>query len=88
MQILILFCCLVLWSVDAKAVGETLSEKLVVWPLPNRFNLLQFQYEFDIPLTQSNFQTVDKFPRQILDLMRETGDDVRRIEANLVQGRW
>ena len=67
MQSLILFCfCFfaTCWSVDAKtATGETLNEKLVIWPLPNRFNLLQFQYEFDIPLTRSGFQTVDKFPR-------------------------
>ena len=65
-----------------------MSEKLTIWPMPNRFNLLHFQYDFSIPLVQSNFVTVDKFPRQILDLMRETGNDVRRIEANLVQGRW
>ena len=74
-----------LWSVSF--AKETLDEKLTIWPMPNRYNLLQFEYSFTIPLESDNI-TVDKFPRQVLDLINKTGSDVKRIEANLVQGRW
>ena len=74
-----------LWSVSL--AKETLDEKLTIWPMPNRYNLLQFEYSFTIPLESDNI-TVDKFPRQVLDLINKTGSDVKRIEANLVQGRW
>ena len=58
--------------------------------MPNRFNLLEFEYTFDIPMpeTGQSATVVDKFPRQVLDLMRKTSGDVRRIEASLAQGRW
>ena len=38
---------LVLFSV---AREETFTEKLTVWPMPNKFNLLEFEYAFEILL--------------------------------------
>ena len=66
---------------------ETFDEKLVIWPMPNGFSLLQFEYDFQIPLVNNaaeDLLVVDKFPRQILDLVRKTGKEVKRIEAHLV----
>ena len=69
---------------------ETFSEILTIWPLPKSHNLLQFEYTFNLPLTDliSEAYIVDKFPRPVLDLIRKTSGDVRRIEATLAQGRW
>lgn len=44
---------------------ETFAEKLTVWPMPNKFNLLEFEYTFDILLPKPGqyAHMVDKFPR-------------------------
>jgi len=47
------------------AAKETYSERLNLWPLPNNFNLLEFQFEFNISKEMGTAKSpfsVDYFP--------------------------
>ena len=46
----LVFLSLILNTIDAK---ETFNEQLLIYPMPNRFHLLSFEYDFSIPLAQS-----------------------------------
>ena len=62
---------------------ETFDEKLTIWPMKQGFTLLEFDYDFRIDFSEANAKitNIDKFPRQLFDLMRKTDGDVRRIET-------
>ena len=62
---------------------ESFDEKLTIWPMKKGFTLLEFEYDFKIDFSEANAKitNIDKFPRQLFDLMRKTDGDVRRIET-------
>ena len=41
-----------------------------------------------MPSSDDEFIIADKFPRPILSTIRNIGENVRKIEAHHVQGRW
>ena len=49
----------------ADSAKETYTEDLKVWPLPNDFNLLNYEFEFVLPKTKQSGQSpfyVNYFP--------------------------
>ena len=79
-----------LLGITSGKVKERFDERLTIWPMQNGFNLLEFEYDFlvDFSTSDRTLYALDKFPRQIYELLRKTDGDIRRIETHLVQGRW
>ena len=77
--------------VFAASKDDKFDERLTIWPMLNGFNLIDFEFTYEVDfsdLKSESLTSLDKFPRQVYNLMRSMEGDIRRIETNQVQGRW
>ena len=74
-----------LHSCDALAARkeERFEERLSIWPMLNGFNLVDFEFTFEVDYRDDGeLVTLDRFPRQVYNMMRSMEGDLRRIETN------
>lgn len=65
------FFALLMTLVSTNSQYKTFYESLDIYPMPNNFSLINFDFEFEIAKNKgsSQMKNIDKFPKQILELI-------------------